>query len=100
MNVFNSVGDMYKLQKEARMMKKKMDEQKIVGESKNKMVKIYMTASQELQDIFINEEWFENASSEDVKKCFKEAFKDYSKKLQKVMMSSMDLDQLKGLLGK
>lgn len=100
MNVFNNVGDMYKLQKEARMMKKKMDEQKITGESKNKKVKLYMTASQELQDIFINEEWFENTSSEELKKAFKEAYKDYNKKLQKVMMSSMDMDQLKGLLGK
>lgn len=100
MGVLDNVSDLYKLQKEAKVMKKKLDEQKIVGESRNKKVKLYMNASQSFESIFINEDWFANVSVDDFKKTFKEAFKDYQKKLQKIMMSSFDMSKIKNMLGK
>ncbi|MBN1373988.1 YbaB/EbfC family nucleoid-associated protein [Candidatus Dojkabacteria bacterium] len=99
MNVFSNVSDLMKLRKEAKTMQKKMQEQKLVGESKNRMIKFYMNAAQELEDVFINDEWLSKTSADDVKKCIKEAFRDYTKKLQKTMASSFDMDQLKGMMG-
>jgi DNA phosphorothioation-dependent restriction protein DptG len=100
MGIVDKAKDLYGMNKQAKAMKKKMEKQEIVGEANNKKVKLYMNAAQELNDVYIDEEWFENASAKDVSKAIKKAFKDYQKKLQKVMMNSFDMDQLKDMLGK
>lgn len=100
MDTVKNAGDLYKMQKEAGMMKKKMEEQKITGESRNGRLKLYMNGAQELENVYVDDEWLKSANADDVAKNIKEAYKDYLKKLQKVMVNSFDMDQIKGLLGK
>lgn len=100
MGVFDSVSSFAKLRKEGLEKQKELQAQKITGESKNSKVKIYMNSTGEMEDLYIDEEWFDNVDCDEMKKAFKEAYKDYMKKLQKTIMSSFDMDKLKDMLGK
>ncbi len=89
--------EILKMQSEAKKLQNKLRERKIKGESKNGMVKIYMNAAQEFEDVHIDEEYLSPDMEDAIKKGFKEAFKDYQKKLQKEMVQDMDIDQLKSM---
>ncbi|MCK9415878.1 YbaB/EbfC family nucleoid-associated protein [Candidatus Dojkabacteria bacterium] len=88
---------MLKMQNEAKKMQKKLKEQKIVGESKDGLLKIYMNAAQEFENIEIDPEILDPEQMDRFKNRMKEAFKDYQKKLQKQMVQSMDIDSLKNM---
>lgn len=92
-----NVREMLKMQSEAKKMQKKLQEQKIVGESKDGLLKIYMNAAQEFEDINIDPQILEPDELDGIKKRMKQAFKDYQKKLQKQMAQSMDIDSLKNM---
>lgn len=92
-------GKLLKMQREAKKMQKQLKERKVVGMSKDEMVKVYMNAAQEFEDIYIDEDLLDVDRMDHLKKKFKEAFKDYQKKLQKEMMKDLDLSQLKDMLG-
>ena len=85
------------MQSEAKKVQKKLKEQKIVGESKDGQLKIYMNAAQEFEDIHIEPDILNPDELDGMKKRMKQAFKDYQKKLQKQMAQSMDLDSLKDM---
>lgn len=85
------------MQNEAKKMQNKMRERKIKGESKNGLIRLYMNGAQELEDIFIDEQYLEEGMLDEIRKGFKEAFKDYQKKMQKEMVQDVDLDQLKSM---
>ncbi|MCD4811569.1 YbaB/EbfC family nucleoid-associated protein [bacterium] len=87
--------EILKMQSEAKKMQKKLREKKITGESKDGRLKIYMNGAQEFEDIYIDEEVLDAEDLKGIKKRMKEAFKSYQKKLQKEMMSDMDMDSLK-----
>ena len=91
--------ELLRMQSEAKKMQKKLRENKISGESKDGSVKIFMNGAQEYEDIWIDDELLDPEEYDLLKKRFKEAFKDYRKKLQKEMISDMDISQLKGMLG-
>lgn len=91
--------DLYKMQKEAKALQKKLQSIRLTGTSKDGSVSIHMNAAQEFEGIDISEELENNFNSERFAKCMKEAFKDYQKKLQKRMMQDMDLNSLRGMLG-
>ena len=92
-----NIREMLKMQSEAKKMQKKLKEKKIVGESKDGLLKVFMNAAQEFEDIHIDPEILEIDQLEGIKKRMKEAFKDYQKKLQKEMVQSMDIDSLKNM---
>jgi DNA-binding YbaB/EbfC family protein len=92
-----NIREMLKMQNEAKKMQKKLKEQKIVGESKDGLLKIYMNAAQEFEDIEIDPEILDSDDIKHFKKRMKQAFKDYQKKLQKQMAQSMDVDALKNM---
>jgi DNA-binding YbaB/EbfC family protein len=92
-----NIKEMLKMQNEARKIQKQLKEQKIVGESKDGLLKIYMNAAQEFEDIEIDPDIFDSNDVENFKKRMKEAFKDYQKKLQRQMAQSMDVDALKNM---
>ncbi len=98
-NPFGQVKDLYKLQREAKQMQKKLREKMLTGESKDGRIKIYMNAAQEFEDLFIDDSLLSPEDFETLKTGFKQAFKDFQKKLQKEMMKDMDLDSLRGMLG-
>lgn len=98
-NVFGQMKEMYKLQKEAKEMQKKLRDQKIVGESDDGRVKVFMNGAQELEDLLIDESLVMEGMAEVIRQGFKEAFKDYQKKLTKQLQSSFDLDDIKKALG-
>jgi len=87
--------EILRMQSEAKKMQKKLREKKITGESKDGLLKIYMNGAQEFEDIHIDEEVLDAEDLKGIKKRMKEAFKNYQKKLQKQMMSDMDMDSLK-----
>jgi DNA-binding YbaB/EbfC family protein len=92
-----NIREMLKMQSEAKKMQKKLKEKKITGESKDGLLKIFMNAAQEFEDIHIDPEILEMDQIDGIKKRMKEAFKDYQKKLQKQMVQDMDIDSLKNM---
>jgi DNA-binding YbaB/EbfC family protein len=92
-----NIREMLKMQSEAKKMQKKLKEKKITGESKDGLLKIFMNAAQEFEDIHIDPEILEMDQLDGIKKRMKEAFKDYQKKLQKQMVQDMDIDSLKNM---
>jgi len=98
-NVFSQMKDLYKMQREAKDMQKKLRVEKIAGESDDKKVKLFMNGAQELEDIFIDDSLLQEGMLEVIKKGFKEAFKDYQKKLAKQLAGSFDVDELKRMMG-
>lgn len=98
-NILNQVGDLYKLQKEARQMQKEMKKISISGYSKNEDVEIVMDGTQEVQEIGIDDSLMSIENKSKLEKAIIEAFKDAQKKLQKEMAKDMDLDKIRGMLG-
>lgn len=91
--------EIFRMQQEARKMQKRLRERKVVGESKDGMIKLFMNAAQEFEDIWVDDEMLDPDFMDRFKRSMKEAFKDYQKNLQKEMAQDMDLDQLKSILG-
>ncbi|MFA5623160.1 MAG: YbaB/EbfC family nucleoid-associated protein [Candidatus Dojkabacteria bacterium] len=91
--------ELIKMQQEAKKMQNKMREKKIVGESKDGMLKLFMNGAQEFEDIWVDDNLMDPDMIDRFKKNMKEAFKSYQKSLQKEMAKDMDLDQLKSMLG-
>ncbi len=98
-NPFGQMKDLYKMQKEAKAMQKKMREQKISGESKDGSVVLYMNGAQEFEDFDIDDSLLSPDMIEVFKRNFMEAFKDYQKKMQKEMAKDFDMDKIKQMLG-
>lgn len=98
--MFNDLKDLYKLQKEAKEMQKKMREKKITGNSKDGRVTVYMNGAQEYEGIEIDDMLFDVDMKDLFKQDMDEAFKDYQKKLQKSMQESFNIDDVKSMLGK
>lgn len=98
-NPLGQAKDLYKLQREAKQMQKKLKEKVLSGESKDGRVRIHMNAAQEFEDIHIDDSLLDPDEFDTLKTGFKQAFKDYQKKLQKEMMKDFDMDSLRGMLG-
>lgn len=98
-NMFNQMKDLYKMQKEAKALQKKMRERKIAGESNDGKVVVYMNGAQEFEDIHIDDSLLEPGMINVIREGMKEAYKDFQKKLQKDLQKDFDVDQLKGMLG-
>jgi DNA-binding YbaB/EbfC family protein len=96
---FGKLGELYKLQKEARAMQKKMKEITIEGESKEGDVVVVINGTQEIEDIDIQENLLSPEKKDDLVKKIKQAMKEAQKKLQREMAKDMDIDKLKGMLG-
>ena len=99
-NTFGNLKDLYKMQKEAKEMQKKLRQQILSGESKDGSVKVYMNAAKEFEDIKVSDELMDPEMMDLFKKRLKEAFADLDKKLQKEMAKQFDMDSLKNMLGK
>jgi DNA-binding YbaB/EbfC family protein len=98
-NPFGQMKDLYKMQKEARQMQKQMKALKISGLSDDELVEVIIDGTQEVQDIFIDDELLTTDKKSDLVKALKKALKDAQKKLQKEMMKDMDMDKMRGMLG-
>ena len=96
---YNQMKDLYKMQKEARSMQKKLKAMKIDGLSDSEEVKISMNGAQEIVDIEISDELMTVENKKELVKGIKQANKDAQRKLQKEMMKDMDMSQLKNMLG-
>jgi DNA-binding protein YbaB len=97
--MFGKLGDIYKLQKEAREMQKNMKVIKVSGLSKNEDVEVVMDGTQEILEIGINDDLMTLDKKSSLEKAIIEAIKDAQKKIQKEMMKNMDLDKIKQMLG-
>lgn len=96
---FGKLGELYKLQKEARAMQKKMKAIIIQGDSKNGLVVVRINGTNAVEDIDIDEELLSPDKKKDLIKSLKQAFKDANKRLQKEMMKDMDVNKMRGMLG-
>lgn len=90
--------ELIKMQMEAKKMQNRLREKKILGESKDGMLKLFLNGAQEFEDIWVDDNLMDVDMIDRFKKDMKEAFKDYQKKLQKEMAQDFDLDKLKGML--
>lgn len=95
----NQAKDLYKLQKEARTMQKKMKQIRIKGISDNEDVEVYIDGTQEIEDIVIADDLMSVENKKNLIKSLKQALKDAQKKLQKEMVKDMDVSQLKNMFG-
>ncbi|MBW7953252.1 MAG: YbaB/EbfC family nucleoid-associated protein [Candidatus Dojkabacteria bacterium] len=96
---FKQIKDIYKLQKEAREMQKKMKNIHVTGKSDDELVVVSINGTQEVEDITIEDRLLSPSEKKLLVKGIKQALKDAQKKLQKELMKDMDLGQLKGMLG-
>ena len=97
--MFDQLKDLYKLQKEAKDMQKKMKLVIIEGYSDDEDVKIKMNGLQEIEDMFIADELMNLSMKKDLVKAIEQAFKDAQKRLQKELAKDMDISQIKSMLG-
>lgn len=98
-NAFNQMKDLYKMQREAKKMQKKMKAVKVSGESRDGLVRMYFNGAQELEDMTIDSSLLSEDQVGNLVEDIKEAYKDFQKKLQKEMAKDVDIDQLRGMLG-
>lgn len=98
-NPLSQAKDLYKLQKEARDMQKKMQQLSFVGESKNGEVKVTINGAQEINNVQIEDFLMSVDQKERFVQLLKDAIKDGQKKVQKELVKDMDLDKLKSMLG-
>lgn len=99
-NVFGQMKDLYKMQREAKKMQEQMRKVKVSGSSKDGMVRMYFNGAQELENVTVDDEVLALESAEDLTNAIKEAYKDYQKKLQKELAKDVDIDQIRGMLGR
>ncbi len=97
--MFDQLKDIYKLQKEAREMQKKMKLVMVEGFSDDEDVKIKMNGLQEVEAIEIDDDLIKVEYKRDLVKAIQQALKDAQKKLQKEMAKDMDISQIKNMLG-
>lgn len=98
-NPFSQAKDLMKLQKEAKQMQKKMRANLATGISKDSQVSITINGAQELIDIVISDQLLNIDQKKLLIKDIMSAYKAAQKELQRSMMKTMDVDQLKGMLG-
>lgn len=96
---FGKIGEIYKLQKEARAMQKQMKALVMDGESKAGDVAVRVNGTYAVEDIDIDEELLRSDKKDELIKKLKQAFKSAHKKLQKEMMKDVDINKMKGMLG-
>ncbi|MFQ5492560.1 MAG: YbaB/EbfC family nucleoid-associated protein [Candidatus Dojkabacteria bacterium] len=96
---FNQMKDLYKMQKEARQMQKKMKKVRVTGMSDDELVHVTINGTQELEEVEVDDQLLDIHRKKDLLRGFKQAMKDSQKRLQKEMMKDMDMDKLKGMLG-
>jgi DNA-binding protein YbaB len=99
MGMFDQIKDLYKLQKEAREMQKKMKTVIVEGFSDDEDVKVRMNGLQELEDIEIADELLSPQNKKELTKALMQAIKDAQKRLQKELAKDMDMSQIKSMLG-
>lgn len=99
MGMFDQLKDVYKLQKEAKEMQKKMKALQIKAFSDDEEVKIVMNGLQEIEEMDIADELLTPDNKKQLIKAIKEAIKDGQKRLQKELAKDMDISQLKNMLG-
>jgi DNA-binding YbaB/EbfC family protein len=98
-NVFSQAKDLYKMQKEARDMQKKMKKIVVMGTSKDDLVEVKMDGTNEITSIEMDDSLLTPEMKEKLENDIKQAIKDASKKLQKEMMKDFDLEKMKSMLG-
>jgi DNA-binding protein YbaB len=98
-NIFGQVGDLYKMQKEAKKMQNDMKKVVVSGLSRNEDVEVVMNGAQEVIEIGIDDSYMLIDQKSKLERALMEAFKDGQKKIQKKMMQDMDMDKIKNMLG-
>jgi len=99
MGMFDQIKDLYKLQKEAKEMQKKMKQIMVDGYSDDEDVKIRMNGLQEIESIDIDDDLISVENKKDLTKAIIQSVKDAQKRLQKEMAKDMDVSQIKSMLG-
>lgn len=97
--MFDQLKDIYKLQKEAREMQKKMKVLMVQGYSDDEDVVVKMNGLQEIDSMEIDDSLLSVDSKKELIKAIQQAVKDAQKKLQKEMAKDMDISQIKSMLG-
>lgn len=98
-NMFGQAKDLYRMQREGKKMQKKMREVKVSGESRDGSVRVYFNGAQEFENLTIDSELLDPDRLDEIVGGFKEAYKDYQKKLQKELAKDLDINDLRGMLG-
>jgi DNA-binding protein YbaB len=92
MSLFGQAKDLYKLQKQAKEIKKKLKNLQIEAEVNG--VKVVITAEQEVVEVVVSEEMMAPEKKDELQKNLQEAFNKAIKKSQEVAAAEM-----KGLMG-
>lgn len=96
---FDKFGKMASAVKQAKQQQNKLKSVEVFGESRDHLVKVHVNGLQELTNITIDESLLSPNKARDIKSDIMEAIKDAQQKLQKELMKSMDLEEMKKMLG-
>jgi len=94
-----NIGQMGNAARQAKMQQDKMKKIEVFGESRDHLVKVHVNGLQEIINITFDDSLLKPEKAKDLKKAIMEAFKNAQDKLQKELMKSVDMDELKKMLG-
>lgn len=97
--MFGKFGKMTGAINQARQQQNKMKAVEVFGESRDHLVKVHINGLQELVNITIDESLLSPNKAKNLKSDIIHAYKDAQKKLQKELMNSMDMEEMKKMLG-
>lgn len=97
--MFGKFGKMAEAVKQAKQQQNRMKAVEVHGESRDHLVKVHLNGLQELQNITIDESLLSPSKARDLKNDILAAYKDAQQKLQKELMKSMDMEEMKKMLG-
>ena len=92
MGIFGQARDLYRLQKQAKQIKKDLEGLHIEAEIKG--VKVVINGQQEVVDVNISEEWLSAEKNKELNKLLVEVFNKAIKKAQEVAA-----ERMRGIMG-
>jgi len=92
--MFDKMGDMYKMAKEAKLVQKKLRKKEITGESKSGNIKLTVNGEIKVIDIEVSQEILEPENKSRLERSLKETLNATLKKAQQVAA-----DETKDLMG-
>ncbi len=94
---FGQMKELFKMQREAKQMQKKMKAISILGLSDDELVVVKLNGVQDIEEIEIADELMSIDRKRDLQRNIKQAMKDAQKKLQKEMAKDFDINSLKSM---
>lgn len=92
--MFDNLRNLANLRKQASEMKKQLESEVITGEAVHGQIKITMDGSQQVKEVFIDENLLSRDKKEQLENGVKDAFEKANKDLQMMMVRKMQAGEI------